>query len=368
MAANLAGCTPASSATAGPVAAASPTAPGAPPPPQPHPSLEASPSSVTPRPSPSAGAVPSGPPEISNVNISYDSPTSPATFVLIAVDQKLPQKYGATLNASSVVATDSIAGLLSGDLQFALGGAAAPIEATVAGAPLKLLASFSNHNDYAIFAGAAIAQPSDLKGKRIGIFGIADNTDISLHAALLPYGLTVGQDVDEVLVGNDAQRLAATISGDIDACIIDEATWGTQARAQGLHTVISLMQSKLPWAGITPIATTSFIQQNPNTVLAVLKGLIDAVRFLDDPTNRDACIRVFAQTLKLSPDDPQVGAFYESQSTNTGVFLPTQGTESIANALKSIDPQKYGGANAADLVDASFLTQLASDGFMTLDS
>lgn len=287
--------------------------------------------------------------------------------MLVAVAQKIPEKYGVTFATSYVAGVNSVAGLVSGDLQLSVGGGTSPIQGIVGGAPLKILAAFNNTNGYGIFAGPAIQQPTDLRGKTVAIAGRGSNPDLSLHAALTPYGLVVNQDVSEISVGNDPQRLQAVVAGNADAAILDQGSFGSQAEAQGLHAVLSLEEEKLPWVGASPIVATSFLQQNPNTVFAMLKGLIDGVHFFHDPANRAACLPVIAQTLQLQPDDPQVNAFYEGNQPVAGVFSPTQGTATILNALKDVDPQTYASATLEAMLDLSFLQTLQAAGFVTLD-
>lgn len=288
-------------------------------------------------------------------------------FILIVAAAGIPQKYGLTFSTSFVNGPTAVAGLLSGSLNLQEGAGVSSMQAVGSGAPLRILACFQNINTYAIFAGPSVSQVGDLKGKTVAIAERGSNPDVSLRAALLPHGLVVGQDVAELSVGNDPARLAAVLQGNVDAAVLDEGSFGPRAQAQGLHTVLSIQQDQLPWIGNAPVTTTSFLQQNPNTVLAVLKSLIDGARFFQDPSNRNACLAVIADEMSLTPDDPQVALFYTAQTAAMGVFSPVAGATTILGALKSIDPDTYANKNVDDFLDTSFLTQLQSAGFVTLD-
>lgn len=368
----MAACGPATQAPTTPGTASAPASPAflvtprpSTPSVAPSPSLGAAPAAATASPLPVAG---SSPPELSAVNISYDAITSPSIFILIAAAQKIDQKYGVTFNTSFTAGSSGISALLSGGLQFQEGSGVSSIAAIGSGAALRILASFQNVNNYAIFARQTVNGVEDLKGKTVAVSERGANPDVSLRAALAPYGLAVDRDVSALAVGGDPSRFAAVVDGNVDAAVLDEAALGPRALAQGLHVVLSLTGEKLPWVGSATATTVGFLQQYPNTVFAVLKALIEGVRFLEDPNNRAACLPTIAGAMNVDPDDPQVTDFYSEWINATGIYDPTMGVSTITNALKDVNEAQYGNLTAAQVVDTTFLRQLAGSGFVTLDT
>jgi NitT/TauT family transport system substrate-binding protein len=319
---------------------------------------------------PSAGpqnitASASGQPERSQLRAVYNTTAGAAVFLRIAAAQQLSQKYGITFDPQYAAPSGGVASLVSGETQLQLAAGPVPIQAIAGGAPLKMIASFGRTNGYAIVARSDISAPSDLKGKSIAIAARGDNTDISLRVALSRYGLQVDGDVSAVQVGGDGERLAALETGRVAATIVDEGAFGASAASRGMHIVMSLRQEKLPWVGVALVVTDSFRQENPKTVNAALKSLIDGVRFLADEKNRDQSIAIIAQDMKRDPSDPLVVGSYETYHKETGVFLPTDGVDIILEALRSMDAARYSGQTVDRFVDPSSLQGLQSSGFLT---
>lgn len=308
-------------------------------------------------------------PEHNQVRISYNTTTGAMSFVPIAAKQNLGQKYGITVEPQYIGGSGSaaVAALLSGDTQFQVAGGPAPIQAIASGAALKIVANFEEVNGYGIYASPGIKAPADLKGKTVAVAGKGDNTDVSLRAALKKTGVEVDRDVTEVQVGNDAQRIAALQTGKVDAAILDEGAAGSQAEAVGAHNIFSMRQEKIPWATVL-VVSDSYAHDNPNTVLATLETVIDGVRFMTNPSNRDATVAVLAQDMKLTPDDKLPQDAYTTYQQREGIFDPTPGTASILDALKTIDPAKYGDASPEKLIDMSYLNKLQAAGFVKVQS
>jgi len=301
-------------------------------------------------------------PERDHVRFVYGSTAGVHAPLPIAVAQNLFQKYGLTATAEFAESNTGIAALISGDAQLDLGDGVTTVQAIASGSPLKIVAYIDKENPYAIVGRPDISSPSDLKGKTVAIGKVGDTSDISLRVGLTPYGVTVGQDVNVLQVGNSPSRWAALVSGQVAASILDESTFKQQALSQGMHILVSLRDQRIPYANASLVVTESFAKENPKTVTAALKGLVDGTRFFADENNRAASMAVVAKDLKLGPDDPQVAAAYESFHTHlsTDAFPDKAGVETILQALTAIDPARYGSISSDKVIDASFATALRS--------
>ncbi|OGX61756.1 MAG: nitrate ABC transporter substrate-binding protein, partial [Paenibacillus sp. RIFOXYA1_FULL_44_5] len=146
----------------------------------------------------------------------------------------------------------------------------------------------------------------DLEGKTIGIPSGAD-----VMIAIQNMGKELGVDVKKIKFVNIAPSDAITAlqKGDIDAMACWEP-WVTKAINNGGHFLFSGTMSDLPekkgpvnWMSVhtTIQITDKFLEQNPNTVKAILRALKKATDYINN--NRDQAIQILAPELHLDPAD-----------------------------------------------------------------
>src|SRR5678816_3708413 len=82
-----------------------------------------------------------------------------------------------------------IQAMLSGDVPFAYGPSVPVINASLRGADLVLIGNTSNSLVFSIMSRPEIKQPTQLKGKKIGVTRLGGSTDWALDAALKQWGI-----------------------------------------------------------------------------------------------------------------------------------------------------------------------------------
>lgn len=366
----LAACQPASPVPPSPLAAspapAFSPAPASPAPAQAAPSPQTSPSTASPSPSASPLALASQKPELDHVSMSYPTLSGELAYIAIAVDQGFFSKYGVDVDEIYAQSGTALAALIAGQVQFGNADGVLTTTAYAAGSPIRLIANFDRTCPYAIFGSPNIASPADLKGKTIAIGQHGDASDVSARVALKPYGLNVGSDVGVISGGNSPARFAALVTGQVDAAVVDQASFAQQAADRGLPVLVSLRDQGIPWIGGGLSVTQSFGQGSPNTMLAVIKGLLEGIRFFADDTNRDASLAILAKDLQLQPNDPAVAAAYDAYHVrSTDDPDPQQAAiDNVLGALQEIDPSQYGNVDGTQLIDHTPVNQLRASGFL----
>jgi ABC-type nitrate/sulfonate/bicarbonate transport system substrate-binding protein len=299
------------------------------------------------------------------VHVLWGTSTGAQTFVRIAGEKGFFKQNGVNADAQYALASTAIAALVSGQAHFVVAGAVETIQAITSGAPLRMVAFNQTTNPYGIFSQPGIKTPKDLKGKTIAIGVKGDTSDISMRIALSQAGLDPDKDVNARTIGNSPARWAALSSGQIDAAILDEQQYTNQAKQQGMNILVSLSQQRIAYAAGGVEVNMTFAHANPEITLGVLKSLIQAGRFVQDPNNRQEVLAAMAKDLQRDPDDPLVADVYNVEHTKTPMNLPYPAAiETILTSLKGIDPGRYGAMTPDQVIDPSFMTTLKNQGFL----
>lgn len=151
-----------------------------------------------------------------------------------------------------------------------------------------------------------LSSAKDLEGKTIGIPSGAD-----VMIAIENMGKELGVDVSTMEFVNLApsDAISAMENGDVDAM----AAWEpfiTKAISGGGSFLFSGTKSELPdhqadvdWMSVhtTLQVTDDFLEDNPNTIKAVIRALNKATEYIND--NRDEAIEILAPELHLEEDE-----------------------------------------------------------------
>jgi NitT/TauT family transport system substrate-binding protein len=152
--------------------------------------------------------------------------------------------------------------------------------------------------DFTWISQPAIKQWSDLKGKTLGVATFGSLTDALSRYALRRHALEAEKDVQIVQAGSTPSTYQALISGKLAAGILSPPfSW--QAQDAGLTVLGTQARDVAPaWPKHLLSTKTAFLTENPNTMVAVLRGHVAAIRLAR--ANRDAADAVMMERLKLT--------------------------------------------------------------------
>jgi NitT/TauT family transport system substrate-binding protein len=192
-----------------------------------------------------------------------------------------------------VVGAGAAQQLAAGALNLGYSGFPDFIRATNAGAPVKIVINAIGAPPYAVYSKPAIKKISDLKGKIASIGGSKDITLIYMEAFLAAGGLKPA-DLDFVYAKATQDRLAALVSGGVDAAILyPPATF--RAGTQGF-TYLGDIEPYLKDFPFTVWAVnTDWAAKNRLTLLAYIKAYGRAVRWLYGPNNKEKAVDILVK-------------------------------------------------------------------------
>jgi ABC-type nitrate/sulfonate/bicarbonate transport system substrate-binding protein len=190
------------------------------------------------------------------------------------------------------------------------------------------LASWNNSSPYSLASRIKIKELKELKGRKIASSGAGGRADAYVRFMLAQVGLDYRSDAQIIpLSGGSAVRLAAVVSGNLDATLISSLQ-GRQAEKLGL-TVIPVPLEYI-W-GIN-ITRRSFMNKNREVVKNYLRGLAASVRLM--MADRASTLAVMAQVLKIDDADSLEYAYKTMRADSRPDLFPTE--EAIVNVLRTM--------------------------------
>ncbi|TMA59492.1 MAG: ABC transporter substrate-binding protein [Deltaproteobacteria bacterium] len=238
-------------------------------------------------------------------------------------------KYGLTVG---VIATRNeqmnMQALMSDSVQFLTSSSTGLFYLGKQGLDAVGLASWNNSSPYSLATRLKIKDLKELKGWKIASSGAGGRADAFIRFMLAKVGLDHRTDAQIIpLSGGSSVRLAAVVSGNLDATLISTLQ-GRQAEKLGL-TVIPVPLEYI-W-GIN-LTRRSYLSKNRDTVKNYLRGLSDSVRLM--MADKAATIAVMRQVLKIDDADSLEDAYKTMSADSRPDLFPTE--EAIVNVLRTM--------------------------------
>lgn len=154
----------------------------------------------------------------------------------------------------------------------------------------------SNQAEIEWFARPEIKGWAELKGRSVGISSFGSLSDFITRYVLRKHGLEPERDVQLVQAGELATLLSALQAGKVDASILS-APFNWQAEAEGLTRLGTQATEVGPeWPRNVFVAKERFLDEHPNTVRALLRAHVKAIRLAR--SDREAAVQVIMKALK----------------------------------------------------------------------
>jgi len=297
--------------------------------------------------------------DLKKIKIGYPAISYNQIHIWVAKDAGLFRKQG--LDAEIIffrggqMATQA---LVAGDPPIVNIGTV--VQAGLQGHDVVLIASSENSYNYSVVAQPAIAKLEQLKGKRLGVSGFGSASHNASLILLKRFNLEAGKDVALVVAGPTTDRLAAVEAGRIDATILT-ASELPRARKQGLVEVYDMVNLGVEVQGNGFATSRSFIKSQRDTVLAALKGYVEAIFYIH--RNRDDTRKIVAKYLRLN-DAEVLDATYQAfvKTVSKRPYPTLKGIQFLLDEVAAKSPNVK-TAKPEQFVDLSLLQQLEKEGF-----
>jgi NitT/TauT family transport system substrate-binding protein len=193
------------------------------------------------------------------------------------------------LDADIVVmgAAPSIAALSNGDIEFTL-LTGTVIRAAIRGLSVRLVAGLMTSSPHVLLARPEIKTVKELSGKKVGLAGFGDATQVLAKIILARNGVDPDKDVQFVPLGPDSGRFAGLQQKLADA-VVTSPPWDFEGKKSGFNVLARAYDYlNYPLSGLGTNAKS--IQQNRDQVKRTTRALIKASRFIRE--NREESVKI----------------------------------------------------------------------------
>jgi len=292
------------------------------------------------------------------LTLAFGSPPNLLEVQSVMVVEILNKEFGINASYQAVPADVSAAAVVSGSVnigEVSLGRIAGLKQG---GADVQIFASNDYINDFVIAGKAPIATMADLKGKIYGDSGSAGIGRVLRDGCFADSGITTG-DVQLVEFGSSGATAQALATPQLEAGLVHaDAVATLQAKFPGTYNVLCYAYEKVSAANDVWYSTKSFIDANPDLVLAVSVASMLASRKVYE----DEAAWMEAATTFVPDLLPGVAeATYELYAKQIGLWNP-EGAIDVADCQTNIDTLLRVGAipegiDCATLVTTDFQSQ-----------
>ena len=214
------------------------------------------------------------------IGISSSSPGFLPT--IIAEKKGFFSKHGLSSEHIRISLAVAMNALGTGDLDYAI-TMAQGVSAAIRGVHVKLVMMTQDKLVFFLMAKPNVQKVADLRGKLVGISYFGSTTHLVADVVARQHGLTPGQDINLLPSGDDYGRLASLDTGRVDAVIGGPPLnmWG----AKKGYRVIAWARDYTSLPQNAVIVTDKKIQQSGDQVKRMIKGTIEALRFIQENKN-----------------------------------------------------------------------------------
>ena len=292
---------------------------------------------------------------------SHSGTSSTQGAVWAAKDLGLFEKYG--LNVDLVFIPGGARGmqaLLGGSTQAADSDGVAPINVIQRGGDAVIVAGLNNKHLFKFIVQKEIREPSELRGKKIGVANFGGSNEFASVIALKKWNISK-EAVTLVAIGGSAVRLAAMEKHSLDATVLpyDNALAASRLGMRVLADIPELIKS-FPDKVIT--VRRSYLEKERDTVKRYIQALSEGI--YQFRTNREKGMAILARRLQIK--DPKIVEENYQIYSHVFPFPPRVEKEGMRDLLEQMQLQKTSGKPESELarfLDEGVIDELEREGF-----
>jgi ABC-type nitrate/sulfonate/bicarbonate transport system substrate-binding protein len=249
-----------------------------------------------------ASAPPAHPQALKKVQIGIVGAVSATYYMSLFLAQRKGffEAEGITTEFVQIAPDDNLVrAVAGGSIGMGIVETSIGINAATRGAPLVVIAGFSDRYPYDLIARPNVKAFADLKGKTVAHWTLAPEVSLMLIRRLMTSnGLREGE-YNVIAGGGQPNRYAALSRGAVEAAILT-APYNLIARREGFTVLGGLYDIPAVFAGL--IANKTWIARNEDTLVLWLKAVVRGFRYAANHGNRAEVVRLFAEDIKIAPD------------------------------------------------------------------
>jgi NitT/TauT family transport system substrate-binding protein len=299
--------------------------------------------------------------QLAKLNVGYSAISGDQLPAWVAKEAGIFQKNGLDVQLIYFTGgTTAVMALISADTPISQVAGAAVVNSVLAGSDSVLIVGGVTSLNYYLMARPDIKTPEQLKGGSVAISRFGSASDFIARYALQKVGLTPGKDVTIVQIGSTPDRVAATLTGRVQATVVNPPA-SILAEKKGMNVLADLPKLGLVYQHTSGATTRRFVRANPDVVRRYVKSQVEAVHriYTDKETSIKVLSKYFGRGLERE-DLEKTWANLLSDSV-----LPRKQYPSLEGIKTILDSEAKGKpAKPEDFADLTFVRELDQSGFI----
>ncbi|HZU05733.1 MAG TPA: ABC transporter substrate-binding protein [Chloroflexota bacterium] len=232
--------------------------------------------------------------------VGYSAVSGAFLPLWLAQEAGLFAREGLAVELRYAGSTALASALIAGEVPIGVIGGAEIVTANVGGADLIMVAGVSMRPVLALLAPSGYSQPTDLRGKRVGVSRIGSVTYYASVIGLRRVGLEPDRDVSLVQAGGVPEILTVMESGGADAGVVSPPTW-FEAERRGYRTLLDFTTLGFDYPQTVVAVRRSYLAANRAVVAAFLRALVAAHKLQREDSA--LALRVLRQYTQMSDEN-----------------------------------------------------------------
>ncbi len=296
--------------------------------------------------------------------IAYGTTGENPTALWIGVEQGFYRRHGVNVEVlymrNGPLAMSTLA---AGEVHAVLASANNVLNGAGAGLDLVVVATLIPKAEGAFVVRPEIKKPEDLKGKYVGIQSIGGGGWANNMLALDYLNLDPERDrIQFLVIADQAYRVQALETGKVQASWLGY-TFSEVLKKKGFGVLVDLGRAPISYLGASLVTRRLNSRQDPKSVEGIIKGTLDAVRFVLKPENKSAVVKTLMRYLRLSRPEEAEAGYYSLLTTYSADLRPkVEGVKKIHRILSRVNPnlQKI---KPEEIIDDSLVRKIYDGGY-----
>ena len=301
--------------------------------------------------------------QVIKLRSAYSTIAMGQSLIWVAKEAGVFERHGLDVDLLFIISSTTVTqALIAGDVPIVIMSGATAISAALSGQDLVMVGSTKSDPAQAfLVASKDITQPSQLRGKRLGVSRIGASSDFLLRYLLKRVGLAPEKDVAIVQIGSSPVRMAALAKGAIDGTALNFEEMHV-AKKMGFNLLLDISKLGIEALNSDMVTSRRFIRDSRETVRRFVKGMVEGVRFYGN--NKKFSMEVIAKYTK-SRDMEKIELGYDF---NASIYLkkPYPTIKGIQLALEEFGEKNPAAKSARpeQFTDISFVKELDESGYI----
>lgn len=258
----------------------------------------------------------------------------------------------------------SMATLATGQVQYNYGSPANALSAAAGGMKIQCVGSPVHRIPRELIARKEIRTLEELRGKTFGVQSIGGGFWLQTMIALDGLGIDPEKyDLKMRVLGDTATVTQALGTGGVDATVIPYS-FSEAAKRAGANVLADIGKLNIPYQG----TTISFLRESPanspDVISRLLKGLVDAVVLIHDPSARVDIMEILRKNFRF-PNAEDAKASYDvlAQMATIEIMPDPAAWKLVQRIVAKINP-RVAQVDVSQLMNLAYVRNLEESGFL----